>query len=47
MNPMQLEDVRRTLVSSGRKDDFMYFSMILLGGTFFYVDLKCVLSNCQ
>ena len=26
MNPIQLEDVRRALVSSGRKDDFMYRS---------------------
>ena len=35
MNPIQLEDVRRASVSSGRKDDFMYFLMILLGGTLF------------
>ena len=35
MNPIQLEDVRRALVSSGRKDNFMYFAMILLGGTLF------------
>ncbi len=35
MNPIQLEDVRRALVSSGRTDDFMYFLMILLGGTLF------------
>jgi len=25
MNPIQLEDVRRALVASGRKDDFKYF----------------------
>ena len=35
MNPIQLEDVRRALVASGRKDDFKYFLMILLGGTLF------------
>ena len=35
MNPVQLEDVRRALVASGRKDDFMYFLMILLGGSLF------------
>jgi len=45
MNPIQLEDVRRALVASGRKDDFKYFLMILLGGTLFCVDLKCVRSN--
>jgi len=45
MNPIQLEDVRRSLVASGRKDEFMYFLMILLGGTLFRVDLKCVRLN--
>jgi len=37
MNPIQLEDVRRALVSSSRKDDFKYFLMI------FFNQMDCLL----